>query len=290
MKIRTEDALKIIQKYGSDEVPIIYLGDIYVNTNNGVLQFSQGMKFEENHYEMFSRAKILEFEAIFTEKLLAKLITNFPDRYRYPLGRKNIIDIDRLVSELEDVNRINKHKRYLISCNEVYKKNANGLYETIVHYGERLTVSRWNEVKSKLSRNSEIDFRYEECGIIVYVILKAGDSQYATRFMKFTEVVSLIVEHKKEFNVTISPDFNPDSDVYPVTEANQLYQTYVDKKPRLVILADELTDEYKPALSQIKGYDKYARLMVVKNPDPAKKRDILMMIKKVYNQDLWVNE
>jgi hypothetical protein len=89
MKIKLDEALRIYEKYGSEDVPIIFLKDIFLNTGGGVLQISQGMKFDESQSEMMIRANISEFEAIFTEKLLAKLIATFPDRYRYPQGRLN---------------------------------------------------------------------------------------------------------------------------------------------------------------------------------------------------------
>ncbi|OHD53806.1 MAG: hypothetical protein A2Y33_16610 [Spirochaetes bacterium GWF1_51_8] len=290
MKIKTEEALKINEKYGSEDMPIVFLNDIYVSTNSGVLQISQGMKFDSTQYELLVRGNVLEFEVIFTEKLLAKLITNFPDRYRYPVGRKNLIEIDRVVSGLEDANRASKRKRYMLTSTEIYKKNSRGMFETVLKYGERLTYTRWNEVKVKLSRDTTLDYRFEECGVMVFVMLNPGDPLYAQRFMKNTEIITLLVEHKRDFDITLSPDFNPDTDVYPVNEIDKAFEVYLDKKPRLIIIADELSDDYKAALAKIKVYDRYARMIVIKNPDPANKLEILKLIKRVYNQDPWEQE
>ncbi len=290
MKIKLEEALRIDEKYGSEDVPIIFLKDIFLNTGGGVLQISQGMKFDESQSEMMLKANILEFDVVFTEKLLAKLIATFPDRYRYPQGRLNFLDMDRLVSELEDINRMSKRKRYVLSCTEVYSKNTQGMYEVILRYGEKLSYARWNEVKVKLGRNALLDYQLDEFGIIVFVMLDPTDPNYMKRFMKNTELISLIVEHKNEFDFNISPEFNPETDIYPVNNYNDLLQTYADKKVKLVIVGDELNEEYKLALAQLKRYDRYARMMVVQNPDPTRKKDIILTIKRMYNQNLWEKE
>jgi hypothetical protein len=287
MKIRIEEALKIYQKYGKDQVPIIFLSDVFLNTGAGVLQISQGMPFDETQYDLFVSANVFEIDVIFTDKLLAKLIANYPDKYRYPWGRLGLIEMDRLIENIEDTNRMTKHKRKAISCTEIYRKNTQGLYETILGYGEKLIQSRWNEVKTKIGRSSTIDYRFEECGIIVFVILKAGDPDYMRKFMNNTELVSLLVEHKADLNIAIAPDLNPNTDIYTVNDPKDLLQVYTDNKTRLVIVGDELNDEYKIALAKLKHYDRYARMMVVKKADPSKKREIIGTIKKVYMQEPW---
>lgn len=287
MKIKLEEAVRIYEKYGAEDVPLIFLSDIYLNTGAGVLQLTQGMKFDDTQYDMLIRSNIYDIDVVFTEKLLAKLIATFPNRYRYPLGRKSMLDIDRIISDLEDANRMSRRKRYVLSRSEVYKKNANEMYEVILRYGEKLTYARWNEVKVKLGRSAQIDYRLDEVGIAIFIILKVGHPDYMKRFMMNTELISLIVEHKTEFDLTIAPDFDPENDIYPINDKSDLLQTYSDKKVKMVIVGGELDEEYKLALAQLKRYDRYARMMVVKNPDPAKKKEILMMIKRVYNQNLW---
>ncbi len=287
MKIQLDEAIRITEKYGTDDVPLVFLNDMFINTGAGMLQLSQGMKFDVTQADLMMNANIKEFEVVFTEKILAKLITNYPERYRYPLGRKDFMDIDRLIDTLDAANRMTKRKRHVISSTEIYKKNSSGMYETTLRYGERLTYSRWNQIKSRLGRNSSIDYRLDEVGVIVFIIMRPGEPHYMQKFMNNTELISLIVEHKDEFDVTIAPDFNPNTDIYPVNTKAELLQTYIDQKPRLIIIGDELNDEYKAALAQIKHFDRYARLMVVKNPSPSQKKEILDTIKKVYNQNLW---
>lgn len=287
MKIKLNEATRLMEKYGREQLPIVFLNDIYLNTGSGILELTQGMRFDESQSEMFIKAGIYEFEVVFTDKLLAKLIATFPEKYRYPIGRKNLIEVDKMIDAIEDCNRMSKFKRHVISSTEIYKKNSKGLYETILSYGEKLVSSRWNQVKSLLKRNAELDYNLDEIGIIIFTILKPGDPEYASRFMKYTEVISLIVEHKKDLGIEISPDLNTETDIYPVTDANQLLQTYVDKKPRLIVVADELNDEYKLALAKVKKFDRYARMVVIKKPDPAQKLKILESFKKVYSQNVW---
>lgn len=287
MKIKLEEALKIYEKYGSDTVPLIYLSDVYISTANGVLQINQGMKFEESQVDMLIRANISEIDVIFTDKLLAKLIATFPSVYRYPQGRKNFLDMDRMIDELDKVNGLSRKKRAVVSCTEVYRKNPQGQYEIVMRYGERLNYSRWNEIKVRLGRTAEIDYRIDEAGIIVFIIMSPGSPSYMKRFMMNTELISLIVDSKSEFNFQISPDFNPDTDVFPVNDANELLTTYKESKAKLVIIGGELDEDYKRALAKLKAYDKYVRMMLVKNADPKNKQQILMTIRQLYNQNLW---
>ncbi len=287
MRIKLDEAMKLMEKYGSDQVPIVFLNDVYLNTGSGILELTQGMKFDESQNDIFVKAGIYEFEVVFTDKLLAKLIANYPDKYRYPIGRKNLIDMDKMIDSLDDCNRMSKVKRYVLSSTEIYKKNAQGLFETVIHYGEKIVAERWNQAKSSLARNVVLDYSLDEIGILVFTILKPGDPRYASRFMKYTEVISLIVEHKKDLGVEISPDLNTDTDIYPVTDTGELLQTYIDRKPRLIVVADELDDDYKLALARVKKYDRYARMIVIKNPDPAQKLKILQSVKKVYAQNVW---
>lgn len=289
MRIKVDEALKIHEKYGKESMPIIFLSDVYLSTTAGVLQISQGMTFDSTQYDMFYRANVFEINVIFTEKLLAKLIGNFPERYRYPWGRKSFMDMDRMIDDMENINRSSKRKRYILSCTEVYKQNSQGLYETVLNYGERLTYTRWNEVKVRLGRNALIDYRFDECGIIVFVIMKPGAPNYMQKFMNNTELISLLVEHKHELNITIAPDLNPNIDIYTVNDKKDLLQVYSDNKVRLIIVGDELNDEYKMALAMIKKHDRHARMMVVKKPDPANKLRILETIKAIYRQNIWEN-
>ena len=287
MKIQLDEAIRLTEKYGSEDMPLVFLSDIFLNSTGGMVQMSQGMKFDLTQAELMQRSNIREFEVVFTEKLFARLITNFPNRYRYPVGRAGFMDMDKMIDSLDAANRMSKRKRFYISCTEVYKKGSSGAYETILRYGERMGYNRWNQIKSRIGRNATIDYRMDEVGIIIFIIMKPGDPDYMQKFMNNTELISLIVEHKEEFDMTISNDLNPNTDIYPVNNKSDLLQTYMDKKPKLIIVGDSLNDDYKVALAQIKHIDRYARMMVVKNPNPAQKKQILLTVKKIYNQNLW---
>jgi hypothetical protein len=286
MKIKVVEAIKIIEKYGADEVPIIMLSDVNLRSVSQGLYISQGQKFDPAHYEYFEKAGIKEIDVIFSERLYAKLITNFPAFYRLPIGRKNLIELDRVIDALESTNASSKKKRNIVSLNEIYRKTPNGMYEPVLFYGEKLHFKRWNDIKFAISRTAGIDFRYDECGIIIFFILNASDPLYAQKFMKYTDLISMIVESRSA-GVTISQDFFPEVDVYTVNDKSQLLKVYNETHAALIIIGEDLNEEYKSALNQVKAYDRFARMMVIKNPDPAYKVDILNKIKSVYGQKVW---
>ncbi len=285
MKINTNEALKIAEKYES-EVPIIYLSDIKSKSSLESLSISKDTLFEPLHYELLDNAGIKEIEVQYSEKLYAKLVSNFPGNYRLPTGRKNIIELDRIIDQLEMANAASKRKRSIISLCESYKKTSTGTVETILKYGEKLTYKRWNEVKVNLNRNILLDYRYDECGIIVFYILNASDPYYSQKFMKFTELVSMIVDCK-QIGMSFYPDFVPETDVYTLNNKNDLLKLYSESNASLIIIGEDLDNNYKEALSQIKFYDRYARMMVIKNPEPSQRVEILTQIKNVYGKRLW---
>jgi hypothetical protein len=288
MKIKIDEAQRIAEKYGTDEVPILFLSDAYVNTHAGVVQISAGMRYDPSQYDLFIDGNVREVEVVFSERLYAKLCVNFPETWRLPVGRLDFINMDRFVEEIDNANSQNKRKRNIISLTEVYKRNPSGHYETILKYGEKLDIKSWNQVKVNLNRNASIDYRLDECGIIIYVILNPSDPNYAQKYMTFTSLITLLVEQKHLQDVTIAPDFYPQTDVFPVTDKESLLKTYGQNNVALVIVGDELSDDYKMSLAQLKMYDKYARMMVIRNPDPTQSKSILNMIRNLYGKKLWL--
>jgi len=286
MKINIKEALKITEKYGSEEVPIVYLNEVNAKNDLNILSIVRGTRFDSSQYENLAKLNVNEIDVVYNEKLYAKLATNFPGKYRLPVGRKNLIELDRIIDDLESVNGNNKRKRYLISLTEIYKKDEKDNLEIVLRYGEKLTYQRWNEIKTSINRNTIIDFRYNEAGIVVFYLLHAADPSYPQKFINFTEIVSMIVDSKK-FGVYFSPDFVPEIDVYTVNNKNELLNTYVDTNSSLVVIGGELDEECKEALSQVKAYDRYAKMIVIKNPDPSRRIEILNQIKYVYGLKLW---
>jgi hypothetical protein len=289
MKINVDEALKIFQKYGDEEVPIIYLADFYLNTGKNMFPISKGMKFNTSHYDALKQAKVSEIDVIFSEKLFAKLVTNFGGIYRQPEGKKNVIELDRLIDTLETANAVTKRKRTIISLTEQYKKNSLGGFDPILNFGERLSIQRWNQVKVNLARNAMIEYRLDEGGILIFFLLNSSDPQYSQKFMQFTELVTLIVESKKA-GVTVYADFNAETDVYSCNNKLDLLKTYNESRASLIIIGEDMNEEYKSALSQLKSYDRYAKMMMIKSPDPTQKVAILNQVKNVYGKKLWLEE
>lgn len=289
MKIKLEEANRIYNKYGDDDVPLVFLSDVFLNTGINRLQLSRGMKYNPSHYEIFQSANVNEIDVIYSEKLFGKLVANFPGIYRQPEGRKNIVELDRIIDGLETANAVTKRKRTIISLCEVYKKNQAGNFEPVLYYGEKLSYQRWNQVKVNLSRSAIIDYRYDEVGILIFFILNSSDPQYPQKFMNFTELVSLIVECKK-MGVSIYSDFNGETDVFTCNNKSDLIKMYNDSRASLVVIGDDINDEYKASLNQLKSFDRYAKMMVINKPDPTQKTAILNQIKSVYGKKLWIEE
>jgi len=290
MRITIEEAMRICEKYGTEEVPLVFLKDVYLHHGSQVLQVSAGMRFDPSQYELFLDSQIREIDVVYTDRLFAKLVNNFPEKYRLPLGQKSLIEMDRLLEQVDGANAMAKRKRHVIVLNEFYQKNAQGVLETVLPYGTELSYKDWNTVKSKLSRNAVIDYRIDETGIIVFSLLDSRDPKYPQKFMQYTEVISLLVESKK-LGVSLAPDFYPEGDVYTVNESAKLLSTYNDKKVALILVVDEdIHDEYKRVLAQVKAFDRYARMLFIKKFDPAQKLEILKNVKKAYMQFLWQEE
>ncbi len=287
MKIAIEEALRICEKYGTEEIPLVMLKDVYLRHGGQVLQVSAGMRFDPSQYELFVASQVNEIDVVFTERLFAKLATNFPARYRLPIGQKSIIEMDRLLEQIDGANAMTKRKRHVVVLDELYQKNSQGALEVVLPYGTELTYKEWNTVKQKLSRNAVINYRIDETGVIVFSLLDAQNPKYPQKFMQFTEVVSLLVEGKN-LGISLAPDFYPESDVYTINESGKLLTTYNDKKVGLILVVDdEINDEYKRVLAQVKAFDRYAKMLFIKKFDPAQKLEILKSIKQAYAQFLW---
>jgi hypothetical protein len=285
MRINVKEALMLTDKYDSG-VSILYLTDIQIRNNTESVTIPKDTPFDQSQYDYLEKANIQCIDVQYNEKLYAKLVSNYPAIYRPPLGRKTVIEFDRFMDSLESANTTTKRKRSVISLCEYYKKSLGMPYEVIISLGEKINFRRWNDIKINLNRNSPIDYRFDECGIIVFFILNASDPNYSQNFMKFTELVSLICDSKR-LGVIFSPDFVPETDIYTVNSKSELLKCYMSTNASLIIVGEDLNDSYKEALSQVKAYDRYAKFMVIKNPEPSVKMEILSQIKNVYGSRLW---
>ncbi len=288
MKIKLSELMILSKKY-SDELDLILLNDLYINIGTKIIELKAGSQFNPEYYEYYQKLKLNEIDIKYDEKLYAKLISNFGNIYRQPDGRKTVIELDRIIDYLETMNLSSKRKRNIISMCEIYKQTSQGYQEPIIFYGEKLDKIRWNQVKVKLSRNTLIDYKVDEWGILIFYPLKAGDPNYAQKFMQFTELVSMIVESKKD-GVILYSDFNPETDVFTANNRMELLKIYNDNKPSLVVVGGELDEECKTALIQLKQFDKYAKMILIKSPEPQKRVATLNEIKRIYGKNVWLEE
>lgn len=279
MKIKIEEALTIKEKYGND-VPLIYARDVYFvdKPTKSEIKLFQGMTFEYEHYEIFSRNNISEIEVMFSDLLLAKLSSNFPDKYRPPLYVKSFIDFDRYISALDDANRLSKRKRYAISATELTIKN-----QTVLKYNETITSEKWNSLKTFIDRKMEIPFYSSERGILLVTLTNASDSDYLQKFFFHSESVALFVERTTKMGFIIAPDLNPEYDIFTATKEEEVLEKYMKTNVRLVVIVDRTIDEkYKNLLIKLKAYDRFVRFSAITNLSPINEEEVLKAIKKAY--------
>ncbi|MGC8766932.1 MAG: hypothetical protein ACP5PT_02010 [Brevinematia bacterium] len=279
MKIKIEEALKIKEHYG-DLVPLLYAKDIYLidKITKTEIRFFQGMAFDFDHYEVFSRNNINQIEVVFSDILFAKLISSFPDRYRLPLYVKNFLDFDRYISSIDDANRLSKRKRHVISATEISGKSG-----IIIEYGEIITFEKWNKLKSYIDRKSEIGFYSSERGILIVTLMEANQSNYLQKFFLHSEAVTLFVEKLNKMNIPIAPDFYPETDVSTATKEEEVMNKYINNNIRLVVIVDTNIDErYKNLIVKLRTYDRFVRLSAITDLNPMKEEDIAKAISKAY--------
>lgn len=284
MKITVEEALKVYEKYG-EEAPIFYYADIRLDSYHS---FTQGMAFEPSQVELLKAKNIKEIDVIFSEKLLAKLINLFPEKYRPMYGRKSFVDLDRYLEMLEDVNKVSKRKRYVISAVEIYNTGSAGQLERVLEYGQKIDYQKWNEIKARLDRKAVIDYYLSERGIIVYAVLKPTDPNYAQKYYQFMELVTMLVEKNPDINISIAPDFYGLSDVHVATSPEELLEKYKNTNAKLIVIYGGITEDNKAGLINVKTYDKFARMIAITNVEKSKTAEILLAIKEAYNKDPWL--
>ncbi len=285
MIIKTEEANILSQDRDYHNFPINYLEEINIQTKTDNIKLKPEMLFRQDNYEGLKNASIGEINVFYTAPLIEKLRECFPAAYKKPSGVKNIVELDRIMEEIGYANANSQKKRHIISLSEMYRKTDAG-HSSIIHYGEKIDHIRWNQLKSELNRNTVIQYAYSECGIIIFFILNPKDPDYPRKFMNFTTLVSMLVsEHAVE--AEISGDFNPEKDVYTVNDPSRLLNVYHDTNASLIITGEDINEEYRLALTSLRAFDRYAKIMVIKNPDPKNIKEILARVKIEYNKNLW---
>lgn len=279
MKITIEEALKIKEKYG-DSIPIVYTKDMYFldKITKSEIRFFQGMQFEYEHYEVFSRNNITEIDVVFSELLLAKLSSNFPEKYRPPLYVKSFLDFDRYISAMDDANRLSKRKRFVISATEIISKG-----QVILRYKEDITFEKWNKLKTFIDKKSEIPFYSSERGILLVTLTSASDSNYLQKFFLHSEAVALFVEKVNKINFTIAPDLYTETDIFTATKEEEVLEKYMKTNIRLIVIVDNTIDEkYKNLIIKLKTYDRFVRFSAITDLSPLNEENVLVSIRKSY--------
>lgn len=279
MKVLIDELMTLKEKYG-DSVPLIYAKDIYFEDRltRSDIKIFQGTTFERSHYEILSRNNIKEVEIVFSELLLAKLSSNFPEKYRPPTYIKSFMDFDRYISAIDDANRLSKRKRFVLSATEIVSKN-----QIVLRYNEDITLEKWNKLKSYIDKKAEIPFYSSERGIMIVTLTNASDSNYLQKFFLHSEAVALFVEKVNKLNFVIAPDINPQTDIYTATKEEEVLEKYMKTNVRLIVIVDRVIDErYKNMIVKLRTYDRFVRLSGITELSPVNELDVLKVIRKSY--------
>jgi hypothetical protein len=248
------------------------------------VQIKEGMKYEPSYNKMFLQSNISDVNIFYTEEIIRLLAELFPSRYKLPDYKNNLIELDKIIEQISHSNVLTKRKRNVISHCEIYNKTNNET-QIILKYGEKIDPKKWNQVKAYLNRNSEILFSYDVSGILILSFLRTGDPLYLKRFLKFSGFVSAIVE-SREIGVPISPDFNPETDLYIVHDISKLLEVYNHTRASLVVIGEELNEEYTKALNLLKSYDPFVKTLIINYSELKEKADVLHKIKAVYKKEI----
>ncbi|MCS7299135.1 MAG: hypothetical protein RMJ37_04120 [Spirochaetia bacterium] len=279
MKVSIDELITLKEKY-EDSVPLIYAKDIYFEDRltKSDIKIFQGTTFDQSHYEILSRNNIKEVDIVFSELLLAKLSSNFPDKYRPPTYIKSFIDFDRYISAIDDANRLSKRKRFVLSATEIVSKN-----QIVLRYNEDITFEKWNKLKTYIDKKAEIPFYSSERGIMIVTLTNANDSNYLQKFFLHSEAVALFVEKVNKLNFVIAPDLNTQTDIFTATKEEEVLEKYMKTNIRLIVIVDKVIDEkYKNMIVKLRTYDRFVRLSGITELSPVNEIDVLKVVKKSY--------
>ncbi|MCK4778253.1 MAG: hypothetical protein KAS39_07710, partial [Actinomycetia bacterium] len=197
----------------------------------------------------------------YSNSLLRSLLIHCSENYRRPVAIKNLVEIDKIIETLQQLNRVSKRERYIVPACELYEEK-NNMFVPLFKFGGRLDFKKWNEIKRNLNKNIKLPIYFSERGIIILVDLTKQDSNFIGRFKKNADLCTLLTQRRKDsakFN--ISPDFNPIADIWGVSDPAELLKTYSEENARLIVLGDQMNESYKAALLEVKKYDRFARFM-----------------------------
>jgi hypothetical protein len=285
MIVPIDDILKLISEdlSGLRFLPISNI-EIELLDKRKEFFWEKGRIIPKDYIYEIKKAGVKEIDIHYTHQLYEYLCSYCTDHFRIPSAVKTFMEIDKIINTFEAVNRTTKRKRSLYILKEIYNR-TNDL-DPIVRYNEMLDFRKWNLLKRDIKKDTNLPILFSEIGIIIFVDLTRRTGNYIDRFKKNADLCTLLTLRRSDCaELQISPDFNALTDIWAVNEPARLFDTYVEKSPRLVILGDTIDDTYKAALLDIKRYDKYARIVVMNDINPAESKTLLEKIKKIYNTD-----
>ncbi len=284
MLVAVAEAVTVFDKYHATGLRMKIIVPLRYNASNSESKLVKyGDEFSSALGQELLDAKVESIELRYDTKLVVALIKTFPVKYRRPYGKIDFFKMDKVLQVLKKINRKSQRQRHVILLNELYAGDNDR--EILFESGEKLTYDKWNSIKPKIDKKETFFYRYKECGIIVFVDLRPGGENFLNRFYKNSDLVTSLVGHRHDDNVSISSDFIREYDVFTVDEPEKLLEVYKESNARLIIVGDVLSDEYKKALFSVKGYDTYARFMLATNIDQKNREQFLVQVAKSYHAD-----
>ena len=283
MNIFVKDILNLIESKKIDKpISVKLLFDVTVSTNYRIA--AKDSLTPENTRYLLSK-QIETVDVVYDKTLLSLLIYYYPQRYRVPTTSLNFVDMDKIISAYKEINKKSKRERFLISATEIPDNKNPGKF--LLEYNEKIDFQKWNDIKTRLDKNIKLDIFYSESGIIILADLSSKQENYTQRFLQNTELVSLLVNPPEKMQIKICNSFVGTEDVIRVDDPAQLLPAYSKNNSKLVIFSENMRPDYTKALAQLKEWDRFVRLLMIKNINPREKEKTLQVIKKSYQTDHW---
>lgn len=227
---------------------------------------------------------VKSIEIKFSNLLYKSLVNHCPESYRNPYTNKNFIEVDKVINTFDRINKISKRQRSFSFMYELYDEIEE---EFIIKFGEPVDFAKWNSIKRKIKKDSQLPILFNERGIILFVDLsQKSDEGFVERFKKNADLCTILTQRKHDYqNFTFSPDFNTLTDIWAVNEPGKLLESYTESNAKLIVVGDKINDSYKEALLQVKKYDRFARFIVSTNINTEDCLPLLKSVKEAYNKD-----
>lgn len=274
----------LINKY-TDEFNCFYQNDTVIDGK----KHRAGSEVLLIDLNQLMKTGVKELEVQYNVTLYEYLIREYPVEYRRPARWVDSATLERILTDLEQVNAQSKRKRFLYIVGDVYRSEAKaGQQEIALRHGDRLDIQKWKGIKIHIVSGQKFFLRDSEIGIIIFGSVRSEDYvDDKDGYRKKIDLVGSMLSHKFDKKFEISPDFIPNKDVYRVETPGKLAEEYISTDAKLIAFNENLTAQQKEALLQVKRYDPFVRMMVIPPLSPDKIDDILIQMKMVYNTDRW---